>query len=53
MEVVIFPEMITAGVEAYRESLDRKLSEEDIAIAVYAAMQAVLAISCIEQVTVH
>lgn len=38
-ELVMLPEMLTAGMEAYAESKDRKLTDADIVISVYLAMR--------------
>lgn len=44
MEVHFFPEMLQAGVEALEECRRRELSDEDIAVAVYLAMEGIRAV---------
>ena len=43
-EVVIFPEMLAAGIEALMECRDRQMRDDQIAISVYLAMQGILEI---------
>jgi hypothetical protein len=40
-EVVFIPEMLEAGMEALAESKKRKLSDEDVCVAVFLAMRAI------------
>jgi hypothetical protein len=40
-EVLVLPEMLSAGVEALGECRKRKLTEADTAVAVYLAMSAI------------
>jgi len=40
-ELVIFPEMIDAGIEQLDECRDKGLSEEQIVISVYLAMEGI------------
>lgn len=44
MELAIFPEMLAAGVEALDECRRRELSDADIAVAVYLAMESIRAV---------
>lgn len=40
-EVVLFPEMLQAGLEALEESRERHLPDNDIVIAIYLAMRGI------------
>jgi ABC-type arginine transport system permease subunit len=41
VEVVMLPEMLEAGMEALAESKKRKLTDEDVCVAVFLAMRAI------------
>ncbi len=54
MEVVILPETLQAGLEAYSECIRRDMDVENLVIAIYLAMRAVELIRCMrESDTVH
>ena len=48
-EVIIFPEMLQAGMEALAECEARDLEDQDKVVAVYLAMQAIYKISLIRE----
>lgn len=51
MEVVIFPEMITAGEEAFREGKSSGLDDAQICLVIYLAMEAVREIALLRTTT--
>lgn len=55
MEVILFPEMLAAGVEALSESKKRELDDANICVAIYLAMRAAeeIALAQGEEGTIH